>query len=323
MDVAGALHDLLLRHDGGDPGLDLLVAELVEELEAVAARAVALLDEAGPRDGPAGAPSLRLPKARLAALGRCERSAVALADGEDGGAVSTAVLLGVAHDRFVIHQLHAGRVREPLEDLREMLLAEGEWELLDALDQLESSDEDAARARLDPVAATVADAWSGIDEQWLPRTQSRATLLLAGGRVVCSGLVDVELGGPATGLPTVVVEVKSARPGADHVAEVGHYALLVAARDGRPPAAVARWYPGTAPAVVEVGAGVLESAARRLGDGITAWAELVSGRPPQERPGPWCGWCPAAGVCESARRADGGSNGDGVDGPTVEAGGRA
>src|SRR5690606_41910265 len=150
MDVAGALHDLLLRHDGGDPGLDLLVAELVEELEAVAARAVALLDEAGPRDGPAGAPSLRLPKARLAALGRCERSAVALADGEDGGAVSTAVLLGVAHDRFVIHQLHAGRVREPLEDLRAMLLADGGSERRDPRDPQETAAGAAARARPGP-----------------------------------------------------------------------------------------------------------------------------------------------------------------------------
>ncbi|HNA37260.1 MAG TPA: hypothetical protein PLZ72_12990, partial [Microthrixaceae bacterium] len=78
-----------------------------------------------------------------------------------------------------------------------------------------------------------------------------------------------------------------------------HYALLTALRDGRAPAAVARWYPGGALATMAVTSDVLESAARRLGAAIDAWAELAVGRPPRERPGPACSWCPDAGVCPS------------------------
>lgn len=297
MDVARWLDDHLPDPDSdGGAALGELTEGLLVELERVAADAVGLLDERV-----AGTPTLRLPKSRLAALGRCERSAVAVAeDASPSEVVSRPMLIGVAHDRFVIHQLHAGRVREPVEDLREMLLAEGEWALLDALDQLEDADPDGARAMLEPIASTVATAWSGFDPSWLPRTQSRATLLLASGRVVSTGVVDVELGGAGTGRPHVVVEVKSSEPGSDHLSEVAHYALLLTVRDRAAPAAVARWYPGTAPAVVPVNAGLLESAARRLADGIATWAELMSGRAPVERPGPWCRWCPDASVCPSA-----------------------
>src|SRR5690606_24035569 len=131
MDVAGWLEEQLPGSDPADGvALERALQELLGLLERIAVDAVARLGERAP-----GSSTLRLPKSRLAALGRCERSAVALAREHTGpDAVSRPMLVGVAHDRFVIHQLHGGRVREPLEDLRDMLLAEGEWELLDAVD---------------------------------------------------------------------------------------------------------------------------------------------------------------------------------------------
>ena len=117
--------------------------------------------------------------------------------------------------------------------------------------------------------------------------------------MVCSSVVDVELGGPTTELPSVVVEVKSGRPVASHQSEAYLYGLLVALRDRVAPVEVARWYPGSDVAAVPVSSGLLESAAARLQDGIRRWAQLVDGRPPEETPGVWCRWCPDAEDCPS------------------------
>jgi len=265
------------------------IEQLRAHLDLAAARAVEQL--------PADALPLRLPKSRLAELDRCERTALARTRTERRDEMTDAALRGIAVDRFVTHQLVAGRVTEPVEALRSMLAAEAEWTTLAHLEDLDPAH---AATLVDALATTVADAWSGIGQEWAPRAQSRAMVVLADGAVVCSSVVDVELGGPSTDLPAVVVEVKSGKPVAAHQSEVYLYGLLVALRDGSAPAEVCRWYPGVAPAAVPVSLGLLESAAVRLEDGIRRWAELVAGREPTESPGPWCRWCPEADDCDSA-----------------------
>ncbi len=240
---------------------------------------------------------VRLSKGRLDRLDRCERSALAEARDGAGAGDPVALLRGIALDRFVAHQLRAGRVRDPLGDLREQLAVELDDATLGLIDAV---GEERATEVVAPLATTVADAWSGIDPAWVPRTQSRATLVLADGAVVCSGVLDVELGGVHTGLPGVVVEVKSGRPFPSHSAETYLYALLCTVRDGRAPAFVVCWYPGSPPAALAVTTGVLESAALRLERGIRRWGELVAGGEPSERPGPWCSWCPDADACPSS-----------------------
>lgn len=262
-------------------------------LDAAADRAVDLL--AGHLDDFAyeAAVPMRLPKARVVALGGCERHAVAEArasQSDDG--LSPAGLEGRALDVFVQHEIVEGPVADPLEDLLSWLAASGEP---DVRDQLIACADELSLAEL----AAAARAWAGIDPRWWPRTQGSASVHLADAAVRCEGRTDVELGGPLTGRPGVVVEVKRGRPHAAHLAEVTHYALLVALRDGAVPALVARWYPGGALATMPISIAVLESAALRLGDAIGAWAEIASGRPPSEMPGPPCGWCPDAAVCPS------------------------
>lgn len=265
-----------------------------EELESAAARAAELVEGHGVADGP----PLRLPKRRVAALGACERHAVAVAAAEAAGRGSFAagssigMLAGRALDVFVGHEIAVGPVADPLEDLLSWLDACGE---LDVRDEVIAAGAD---LQLAPLAAA-ARSWSGLDPMWWPRTQAAAALHLAGGRVRCEGRTDVELGGPLTGVPSVVVEVKLGRPTHGHLAEVTHYALLVALRDRTVPAAVARWYPGGALATMPVTLDVLHAAARRLSDAIGAWAELQVGRPPAERAGPVCRWCPDADRCPS------------------------
>lgn len=273
---------------------------------------------------------LRLPKSRLTSLDRCERMALAeaLATGEDGP-LTPERFRGAALDHLVAHQLVAGRVLDAPEVLRGMLAADGEVELLDYMDQLDADDESQLGDILQPLATAVAEGWAGIEPSWLARTQSRATAVFNHGDVVCSGRLDVELGGAPTGRPGVVVEIKSGQPRAEHVAEMYYYALLVALRDGQAPAAMLRWYPGAAPAIAPVSEGVLNSVAVRIADAMELWAALVgsasassagesaaavAGIPATESvavdgigataaaetPGAWCMWCPEADVCPSA-----------------------
>src|SRR5690606_7197877 len=124
-------------------------------------------------------------------------------------------------------QLAVGRVLEPLPALVSMLTAVADDESLALLDDVPLAD---AESALEPLAVAVADTWAGLDPALVPRTQVRASTVLAGGSVICSGVVDVELGGPTTGLPGVVIEVKSGRPAPEHQAEAYLYALLVALR---------------------------------------------------------------------------------------------
>ncbi len=277
------------------------------DLESAAARAAELVDGHVADDGSTTNLPLRLPKARVIALADCERHAVASSRPEPVDAsddLPLRLLAGRALDVFVEHEIVEGPVADPFEDLLSWLSARGE---LDVRDQVIAAGE---RLRLDPLASS-ARAWAGLDPAWWPRTQASAAVHLAGGAVRCEGRTDVELGGPLSGRPGVVVEVKLGSSRHSHLAEATHYALLVALRDRVAPAAVARWYPGGALAEMDVTADVLHSAARRLGDAIGAWAELQVGRPPRERPGPACSWCADADVCPSAAPRGDGTTGDG------------
>ena len=285
---------------------EAFIEQLREQLEATARHAAETVRGTAPEHLP-----MRIPKSRLADLDCCERKALAAYQADQAEQSITAPMLrGLALDRFVCHQLVAGRVLEPVQTCLSMLEAEAEDSAIAAFEALGP---EAAAALIDPLAAQVADAWSGIDPAWVPRTQSKASAVFADGAVVCSGIIDVELGGPSAGVPAVVVEVKSGKPVAAHQAEAYLYGLLLALRDGLAPGAVARWYPGSELAAVVVSEGLLESAAARLEQSMLRWAELLAGRTPQESSGPWCGWCPDNEVCPSSRvdpSAPAGSEGD-------------
>lgn len=273
-----------------------VIDELRAELEAAAGSAAEWV-RAG--EGRSSSLPIRLSKSRLADLESCERRALANALPRASPEPSAAMLAGIALDQFVAHRLFAGRVLDPPGALAEMLAASGDLVSLEALERLDRS---SASELLAPMAAA-AEAWADVDNGWLPRLQSRAVAVFARGDLICSGVMDVELGGEGTGRPGVVVEVKSGTVGPSHVQEVYLYALLVALRDGRAPDVVARWYPDRSPAAVSVTEGVLRAAAARLGDAMLRWSELLSGSIPVERPGPSCSWCPDLAICPGGNGA--------------------
>ncbi len=302
-DVGMRVNDWLVELLSSEP--QVRREELSELRDAIDAEATSLLDASGVPvdDGP-----VVVSKSRLAQLDRCERSTVASWEATTPPEPpSVSALAGRALDHFVAQVLVGGRLRESSHDLRAALVAHGDHEALGRIDEWEGGDDGVEFDRcIDGLAAAVLDAWTGVDPSWAPRTQVPAVTALAGGRLRVSGVVDVELGGPHTTRPGVVVEVKSGAAAASHRHETYLYGLLVALRDGTAPAVVAQWYPGTAPAGVAVTIGVLEAAAERLLAGVRQWSRLLAGAPPSASPGVWCGWCRVQEDCDVAPVADGG-----------------
>ncbi len=124
--------------------------------------------------------------------------------------------------------------------------------------------------------------------------------LLAGGAVTVTGRLDVLLGGPPTGRPGVVVEVKGGR-WYDGMRADGHlYALLVALRDGVVPAAVVTVVADGTTHVEAIRPALVRHAAERLELALRAAAPLAAGEPPEARPGSHCAHCPARLGCTPA-----------------------
>lgn len=297
------------------PGPPVCPDEVDDLRRALDVEAARLLDAAGVA---ADADPVQMSKSRLAHLDRCERSAAAPSTLRPTEPVSPAMLAGRALDHFVAQVLVSDRVLEPMRDLRAAFVAHGDDESLACLDEWDGSDEGTAFAlRLERLGAVAAEQWSGIDRIWAARSQVPVAAVFADGRLRVSGSVDVELGGPHSLRPGVVVEVKSGRPSSHHRHEAYLYGLQVALRDRVAPAVVAQWYPNSAPAGVPVSIGTLEAAAARLMHGLQRWLELLVGEEPSVSPGAWCEWCAVRDSCPvadpSAPARDRGDPGDELD----------
>ena len=146
-------------------------------------------------------------------------------------------------------------------------------------------------------------------------------MTLADGRAMLRGRVDLALGGPPSGRPGVVVELKSGR--VEHsVRSDGYlYALGVAARDGVPPAVVVTiWGDGTT-LPTEIRPDELLLAAHRTADAIWAAERALSATDgPDRKPSWWCQGCGQFDTCPVADRRSTATVVDDrtTDGPTAD-----
>ena len=261
----------------GGPGDDLDLGTVRDRLDEAARRATALAGWT--EDEP-----LRLTKHRVAWLLRCPRRAVAVAD----ESASDNLVAGLIVDAAAKLATLVPQRPPTAEAAVEFLAATGEERVADRPDAVRQ-----AAALVERLAA----AWPSVDPAWWPRVEEPARVRLADGAVTVGGRVDLIFGGPPTPRPAVVVEVKAGRWYDGMRADAHLYALLVALRDRRPPAAVVTVVADGTTQVEPIRPAVLLHSAERVEEAMTVAAALAAGEAPAVHPGPHCPHCPARLGC--------------------------
>jgi hypothetical protein len=238
---------------------------------------------------------LRLSKHRVTGLLRCPRRALSDDQGAGGDDVvvgwvdAAAKLAAVSPRRHVTVDAAVAFITA----LGDSTVAEHLADLGPAAERLTTD----AAARIDRLAASLA----GVDAGWWPRVEDPVRVALAGGAVTVAGRIDVMLGGPPTGRPGVIVEVKGGR-WHDAMRADGHlYALLVALRDGEVPASAVTIVSDGTTHVEHIRPALVEHAAERLDEVMRVAAGLAAGEPPATVPGAHCGHCPVRPDCPAGR----------------------
>jgi len=116
--------------------------------------------------------------------------------------------------------------------------------------------------------------WPRLSPAWLPRTQERIAIPLAGGDVVLVGVVDLIVGAPSSGRASVgLIELKSGRARVEDRDDLRFYALLETLRSGAAPFRLATFYSRTGQVDAEdVDDELLTSSLRRV---LTAIGRMV------------------------------------------------
>jgi hypothetical protein len=238
---------------------------------------------------------LRLSKHLVTGLLRCPRRALS----DDQGAGDD-VIVGWVVDAAAKLATVSPRRHVTVDAAVAFLTALGDSTVADHLADLGPAAErltsDAA-PRIDRLAPSLA----GVDAGWWPRVEDPVRVALAGGAVTVAGRIDVLLGGPPTGRPGVIVEVKGGR-WHDGMRADGHlYALMVALRDGEVPASAVTIVSDGTTHVEHIRPALLQHATERLDEAMRVAARLAAGEPPAMLPGAHCGHCPVRPDCPAGQ----------------------
>ena len=298
--IAGVLADVL-----ADPGrLGEPVPAAV--LHDARAHLAAVADDVAVVGGWTEAEPLRLAKGPVTWLVRCPRRALAPASTGDPDDLALGLVVDAAAKLATLGTRRPATVDMALG----FLAAHGDTFVADHLDALRAappvgSAHDPAGRLLAEAAARVerlVAGWPAIDPTWWPRVEDPVRVRLAGGAVTISGRLDVLLGGPPTGRPGVVVEVKAGRWYDGMRADAHLYALLVGLRDGEAPAVVVTVAADGTTQVEPVRPAVVHHAAERVELALRTAARLAAGEVPEARPGSQCGHCPLRAGCQPGER---------------------
>ncbi len=131
----------------------------------------------------------------------------------------------------------SGAIGDPLADALDALRVQpGRGGLVDHVDDLSDQARGALAAELRIHAGHLRDLTPRLAPGWLPRTDDRVSIPLAGGRVVLCGLFDLLVGAPVAGQASVcAVALTSGGPRAFARTALHYLALLETLRNGSPP----------------------------------------------------------------------------------------
>jgi hypothetical protein len=248
---------------------------------------------------PDGVGPVRVTKDALTGVLTCEAHLVARRTAPR--TITEELARGSLVDALFRQWVTTGRLDEPWTDAVAAVSVGGDGDGIAAF--IESLPADRRRALAEEIevhGAGIAERWPVPSPTWLPRTQERVVVPLAGGRVVMSGVVDLAFGGPAGERASVcVVEIKSGRRRVEHRGDLHFYALLETLRSGAAPFRIATYYTRTGELDVEaVSEDVLVSAVQRVLAGAVRLCRLAAGTEPARSPNGLCAWCSDLPRCE-------------------------
>jgi hypothetical protein len=236
---------------------------------------------------------LRLTKSVVTWLLRCPRRALAPPDSSGSDDVVAGLIVDAAAKLATLVPQRAATVEAAVA----FLAATGDDAVADHLASLAPAARGSLLADSGARVAQLAAVWPAVEPDWWPRVEEPVRARLADGVVTVGGRLDVAFGGPPTPRPVVVVEVKGGRWYDGMRSDAHLYALLVALRDGRSPAAAVTVVADGTTQVEPIRPALLAHAAERLDEAMQVAAALAVGEAPDARPGAHCDHCPVRAGC--------------------------
>ena len=152
-----------------------------------------------------------------------------------------------------------------------------------------------------------------LERSWNPVVEWPLRVSVAGERVVLSARPDLVLGSVDRDDPMrarrLVLELKGGQERPEQEDDVRFYALVMTLCHGVPPFRVVNvnLQAGSC-RVQQVTEDLLRSAVRRVAEAAAKAVDVLRGREPQLRGGPWCRWCPRSQTCPASTVREGGSD---------------
>jgi hypothetical protein len=179
------------------------------------------------------------------------------------------LLVGTLVHALFRQLVHVGTIGDPLGDALDALAAEGSEELVDRIESLAGTE----RALLAETVASHATQLAGLVPRfapgWLPRTDDRVAIPLAGGRVVLHGVADLLVGVPHPDVASLcALGLTTGGPWARQRRSLHFLALLETLRSGAPPFRLALLESATGRYGIE---DVREEHLRAMASHVCAW----------------------------------------------------
>jgi hypothetical protein len=161
--------------------------------------------------------------------------------------------IGVLMDALFRQLVTVGSIEDPMSDaLAALGVDPRRAEIIDFVERLGDGERSELEDEVETQSAIVVRRWPRLSPSWLPRTQERIAVPLAGGAVVLVGIIDLMIGLPSTGRASVgIIEAKSGRPRIEDREDLRFYALLETLRSGAAPFRTATFYTRTGDTDVE------------------------------------------------------------------------
>ena len=161
--------------------------------------------------------------------------------------ITDSMALGAVMDALFRQLVTTGHIADPVKDGIDALRVDPRRsEVVDFVHGLAGQQLVDFQNELNAQARILLTRWPRLSPAWLPRTQERIAVPLAGGDVVLVGVVDLIVGAPSSGRASVgLIELKSGRARVEDREDLRFYALLETLRGGAAPFRLATFYSRT------------------------------------------------------------------------------